>query len=69
MSWMFLLQWDSDNIYLIMEYCSGGDLSDFIRMHRTLSEYHAKRLMQQIGKYMRHSLLDNFWPVASLNLV
>ncbi len=49
----YWFQWDSHYIYLIMEYCCGGDLSHFIRSHRTLSEYMAKRLLQQIGMYMR----------------
>ena len=34
-----------------MEYCGGGDLSAFIRSRRTLSEYLAKRFLQQIGKW------------------
>ncbi|XP_056881372.1 serine/threonine-protein kinase ULK3 isoform X7 [Takifugu flavidus] len=31
-------QWDADNIYLILEWCSGGDLSRFIRSRRMLPE-------------------------------
>eukprot|EP00058_Branchiostoma_floridae_P009420 XP_002594908.1 hypothetical protein BRAFLDRAFT_110776 [Branchiostoma floridae] len=42
-------QWDRDNIYLIMEYCSGGDLSRFIHSKRTLPEYLAKRFGQQLA--------------------
>lgn len=45
-----ILQWDDQYIYLIMEYCSGGDLSNFIRSKRTLPENILKRFLQQIGK-------------------
>ncbi|XP_056134966.1 serine/threonine-protein kinase ULK3 [Lampris incognitus] len=42
-------QWDSENIYLILEWCSGGDLSRFIRSRRLLSEKVAQRFLQQIA--------------------
>ncbi|TRZ03062.1 hypothetical protein DNTS_029718 [Danionella cerebrum] len=42
-------QWDSENIYLIMEWCSGGDLSRFIRSRRILPESVARRCLQQIA--------------------
>ncbi|XP_055343291.1 serine/threonine-protein kinase ULK3-like isoform X2 [Paramacrobiotus metropolitanus] len=45
--------WDSDNIYLILEYCSGGDLSNFIRTRRRLPEAICRRFVQQIGKAMQ----------------
>uniref|UniRef100_A0A8C1DK13 non-specific serine/threonine protein kinase n=1 Tax=Cyprinus carpio carpio TaxID=630221 RepID=A0A8C1DK13_CYPCA len=41
-------QWDSENIYLILEWCSGGDLSRFIRSRRILPERVARRCLQQI---------------------
>ncbi|XP_052008310.1 serine/threonine-protein kinase ULK3 [Xyrauchen texanus] len=41
--------WDSDNIYLILEWCSGGDLSNFIRSRRILPERVARRCLQQIA--------------------
>lgn len=47
-------QWDDQYIYLIMEYCSGGDLSNFIRSKRTLPENILKRFLQQIAKAMRY---------------
>lgn len=43
-------QWDADNIYLILEWCSGGDLSRFIRSRRILPEIVARRFLQQIGE-------------------
>lgn len=43
-------QWDNDNIYLIMEFCAGGDLSRFIHTRRILPEKVARVFMQQLGK-------------------
>ncbi|XP_041755165.2 serine/threonine-protein kinase ULK3 isoform X1 [Coregonus clupeaformis] len=42
-------QWDSENIYLILEWCSGGDLSRFIHSRRLLPERVARRFLQQIA--------------------
>ncbi|XP_064373677.1 serine/threonine-protein kinase ULK3 isoform X3 [Dromaius novaehollandiae] len=41
-------QWDSDHIYLIMEFCAGGDLSHFIRTRRILPEKVARIFLQQL---------------------
>ncbi|KAF3832141.1 hypothetical protein F7725_025806 [Dissostichus mawsoni] len=41
-------QWDAENIYLILEWCSGGDLSCFIRSRRILPETVVRRFLQQI---------------------
>lgn len=43
-------QWDAENIYLILEWCSGGDLSCFIRSRKILPERVARRFLQQMGK-------------------
>ncbi|KAK7913522.1 hypothetical protein WMY93_013733 [Mugilogobius chulae] len=42
-------KWDAENIYLILEWCSGGDLSRFIRSRRILPERIARRFLQQIA--------------------
>lgn len=43
------LQWDKENIYIILEYCPGGDLSRFIRQRMRLPEIVARRFLQQLG--------------------
>ncbi|KAM9764962.1 serine/threonine-protein kinase ULK3 [Menidia menidia] len=42
-------QWDAENIYLILEWCSGGDLSRFIHSRRILPECVTRRFLQQMA--------------------
>ncbi|NWY03413.1 ULK3 kinase, partial [Nothoprocta ornata] len=42
-------QWDSSHIYLIMEFCAGGDLSRFIRTRRVLPEKVVRVFLQQLA--------------------
>ncbi|GFR79570.1 serine/threonine-protein kinase ULK3 [Elysia marginata] len=51
-------QWDANYIYLIMEFCSGGDLSRFIRSKRALPETIVKRFLQQIDFGFAKHLYD-----------
>ena len=44
-----IFQWDAHGIYLIMEFCGGGDLSDFIRSRKTLPEKVARKFVRQLG--------------------
>ncbi|KAM8782108.1 serine/threonine-protein kinase ULK3 isoform 1-T1 [Rhynchonycteris naso] len=46
-------QWDSDNIYLVMEFCAGGDLSRFIHTRRILPEKVARVFMQQLASALQ----------------
>lgn len=49
-------QWDDDNIFLILEYCSGGDLSAYIKRYRRLPEQIARKFLRQLAlalKYIR----------------
>lgn len=48
--------WDSNYIYIIMEYCGNGDLSKYIRAHKVLPEAICKRFLQQLAcalKFLR----------------
>ncbi|KAJ4884874.1 Protein kinase superfamily protein [Raphanus sativus] len=38
-----------DRIFLVLEYCSGGDLADYINLHGKVSEPVAKHFMRQLA--------------------
>lgn len=42
-------EWDANYIYIITEFCSGGDLLGFLRQKRALHENLVRRFLQQIG--------------------
>ncbi|XP_042909884.1 serine/threonine-protein kinase ULK3 isoform X2 [Parasteatoda tepidariorum] len=46
-------QWDSTHIYLILEYCSGGDLSNFIKSRRRLPESVVHKFLQQLAAALK----------------
>ncbi|XP_069476172.1 serine/threonine-protein kinase ULK1 isoform X2 [Ambystoma mexicanum] len=43
----------SNSVYLVMEYCNGGDLADYLHTMRTLSEDTIRLFLQQIAGAMR----------------
>ena len=54
------LQWCDTHIFLIMEYCNGGDLSTFIHSRRTLKESSARKFLRQLGGLCMTSL-ERVW--------
>lgn len=49
--------WDAKNVYLILEYCPGGNLAEFIRSKGQLSEFMVQHFSQQLvqGLEVLHS--------------
>ena len=45
--------WDSNFIYIVMEYCGGGDLSEYIKSHKKLPEKICRNFLQQLGSALR----------------
>lgn len=39
------------NVYLVMEYCNGGDLADYLTVKGTLSEDTIRIFLVQLGKF------------------
>lgn len=60
---MFDFRWDNRNIYLILELCHQGDLSAYIKNHRTLPETTCKFFLRQVAlalQYMRENNVSHF---------
>ena len=36
-------------VFLVMEYCAGGDLAQYIRRHGSVQEVTARGFMEQLG--------------------
>ena len=51
-------------MYLVMEYCSGGDLFIFIRKKQALPEKIVRRLLQQLGKVAEVKIRQALGPIA-----
>ncbi|KAF2353564.1 MIT protein [Trinorchestia longiramus] len=54
---------DENYVYIVMEYCGGGDLSHFIRSRHRLPEMACQRFLQQLAsalKYMRDENVSHF---------
>ncbi|VDQ12224.1 unnamed protein product [Trichobilharzia regenti] len=42
--------WDASYVYIIMEFCGGGDLGRFLKQKRKLDELLVQHFLQQLGK-------------------
>ncbi|XP_062550588.1 serine/threonine-protein kinase ULK3 [Armigeres subalbatus] len=55
--------WDDRCIYIVMEYCNGGSLAEYIRQRQKLSELTCKIFLRQLAsalKYMRENEVSHF---------
>lgn len=57
--------WDNKNIYIVLEYCAGGELTQLIRSHVCLPEALCKRFIQQLALALQYLHSKN---VAHLDL-
>ena len=42
-----------ETVHIVLEYCAGGDLSQFIRRHGRMDEAHARRFMLQLARGLK----------------
>ena len=47
------METSKDTVYIVLEYCGGGDLSQFIKRHGRVDESAAKRFMLQLARGLR----------------
>eukprot|EP00096_Caligus_rogercresseyi_P015710 TRINITY_DN8179_c0_g1_i1.p1 TRINITY_DN8179_c0_g1~~TRINITY_DN8179_c0_g1_i1.p1 ORF type:complete len:471 (-),score=182.70 TRINITY_DN8179_c0_g1_i1:84-1496(-) len=45
--------WDGSYVYIVMEYCGGGDLSRFIRLRKSIPEGVVKKFLQQLASALQ----------------
>jgi len=45
---------DADYIYLVLEYCEGGDLSSYLKKHKPLSEDTARYFLRQLAAGLQY---------------
>lgn len=43
-------QENDQHVYLVMEYCNGGDLADYLAAKGTIGEFTIQHFFSQIGK-------------------
>ena len=55
-----------NKLFLVMEYCAGGDLAGYIRQHRRISEDAARPLLQQLAAGLKELWSHNLVHVRSV---
>jgi serine/threonine-protein kinase ULK/ATG1 len=52
---------DANHLYLVLEFCSGGDLGHYLRRYRQVSEATARYFLQQVAEGLkelrRHNII------------
>jgi len=51
--------WDDKYIYIVMEFCGGGDLSTVIKQRKCLSEQTCRRFVQQLASALQYLRQNN----------
>ena len=51
--------WDDKYVYILMEYCSGGDLSAFVKSSQRLPENVCQRFLQQLASALQYMRKQN----------
>jgi len=47
------METSGETVYIVLEYCGGGDLSQFIKKHGRMDEASARRFMKQLAEGLR----------------
>jgi len=55
---------DDGCVYLVLEFCAGGNLASYIRSHGRVQQQTARKFMHQLGNFYLH-----FWFVEVLHLM
>ena len=53
-------------MYLVMEFCGGGDMAEYIRRHRRIPETTARSFIQQLAAGLKAMWQNNFVHVRSI---
>eukprot|EP00983_Pelagomonas_calceolata_P011906 382550-Pelagomonas_calceolata.AAC.1 len=57
---------EEGKIYLVMEFCGGGDLGQYLRRYGRVPEASARYLMQQLAEGLKMLRLNNLIHVSGM---